>query len=702
MDSSFSLPSLTASRVWRKAVGFSVLCLAAAPCFPATVRILDESFLSGQRLTQNLPATSAWYGSDGNLSEISGGVRLTLPSGSAHVLTYFTDAGSVSIAEGEVLRVTYRFRLEGVKGGGSAIRLGVFNSGASRVAADNQGTANGAFEGLKGYGVFFNPDTSNANGQNIRQRLNAGSQLLNATPPWSDPVTGGSALQLAETTDYTGVFSISRTGADTVLVSHRIRIGSTLLTYLEHVYSTGFLTEFNTFAIAGVGNNRPDSIALYSVNVELTEMADEEIDVPPASFAEWVFRMGLTPANAQPNADPVGAGVSNLLRYALGMTLGAVDRDRLPRWRVFEGGEGQPQRPGLSFFMSTAAEDIELRVEASNDLQSWTPSTLDWQIGPEQGGLKEVEVRDLEATPGDPPRRFYRLKVELADPSEPGDEDDRADDGAAPGTRFVYKESAGSPRHLEVFFPADWSAADTRPAILLFHGGNWQSGSLEQFRYAGNYFASRGMVAVSAEYQMIPQDQRHTVPPGVSRKEVCIIDAKSAIRWMKQNAGSLGLDPDRLVVGGGSAGGHIAFLATTNPGLNDPNDPPGISTDVVAYVLFNPAFDPGDANFPEVDAARYIHPNLAPATVFFGTEDERWLPPWETLLAQIRELEGPVVEYYLAEGRGHGFFNRPPWQDVTLIQADRFLAALGLLQGEPTLPPPPGGETLFPATAPGP
>ena len=59
-----------------------------------------------------------------------------------------------------------------------------------------------------------------------------------------------------------------------------------------------------------------------------------------------------------------------------------------------------------------------------------------------------------------------------------------------------------------------------------------------------------------------------------STKRVCIPDVKIAIRWFKQHAIELGLDPDRIVAGGGSAaGGHISLLGTTNPGLNNPSDP---------------------------------------------------------------------------------------------------------------------------------
>jgi hypothetical protein len=266
----FRLLPFPASSAGKTIYGLSALAFAILPFSArgAITIVLDENFAAGERSTQDLPNTSAWYGSDPNVSEIAGGIRLSTAGGSAHLFTYFTDSGTVSIGEGETLLLTYQFRFDGVINGSAAVRLGVFNSGASRVTSDSQGTANSVFEGVPGYGVFFNPNTVNTNGQNIRQRQNAGTQLLNAAGPWTGAlVNGGSALQLANNTDYTGVFSISRTGADMGVVSHEIRSGTTSLTIVSHTIASGLLTDFNSFAIAGVGNNRPEIIELYSVGI---------------------------------------------------------------------------------------------------------------------------------------------------------------------------------------------------------------------------------------------------------------------------------------------------------------------------------------------------------------------------------------------------------------------------------------------------
>ena len=256
---------------------------------------------------------------------------------------------------------------------------------------------------------------------------------------------------------------------------------------------------------------------------------------------------------------------------------------------------------------------------------------------------------------------------------------------------FVYKHSGGKPREIQVFFPPNHDPAKAKvPGVILFHGGGWAPGTgVDYFRDACQYFASRGLVAASATYQTLPKEGNGNLAYGAI-KVPCTVDAKSAIRWMKQHAEELGIDPKKLIVGGGSAGGHIAVLATTNPGLNDPDDPKDIDTSVVAYMLFNPAFSKRDSETPDVDAMRYLKADFAPAIVFFGTQDGWYIHDYSLLHNRFKELKiENRIQLWIAVGQTHGFFcgDNNPWLEVCLVEADRFLASLGLLQGEPTAKP---------------
>jgi len=259
--------------------------------------------------------------------------------------------------------------------------------------------------------------------------------------------------------------------------------------------------------------------------------------------------------------------------------------------------------------------------------------------------------------------------------------DDRTESDTAPGEAFVYKESGGQPQRLEVYFPPAHNPAETKvPAIIFFHGGGWQGGDLTQFRAACEHFARQGLVAVTAGYRMHPKGTPDFSDRGESRKRVCITDAKSAIRWLKAKATDFGIDPRKVIVGGGSAGGHVAVLATRQTGLDDPADDTSIDTGAIAYVLFNPAFEAKDQTDPEVDTLQHIGPDMAPSIVFFGDQDSVWLPGWDAVHARLADA-GAKVEYWQAPGHKHGFFNRPSRQRVLLQKADRFLSSLGLLNG---------------------
>ena len=281
--------------------------------------------------------------------------------------------------------------------------------------------------------------------------------------------------------------------------------------------------------------------------------------------------------------------------------------------------------------------------------------------------------------------------------AQPAGKDGKGEAAAPAGKPYIYKQSAGQPRQMEIYFPPNHNPAKSKvPGMILFHGGGWSKGTLAQFRVACSYFASRGLVCATAEYQMLGEAEAKKLPAGETKKRVCVTDAKSAIRWFKEHAGELGIDPRRVITGGGSAGGHISALATLNPGLNDPEDPEGFDTSVVAYLWFNPAFSPEDTKDPEVDILRHLKAEIPPAIVFFGDKDS-WKEGWDIAMAEWKKLGTKTINLHIAPGQPHGFFNKDPWQTVTLIAADRFLAQHGLLAGEPTLSPPASGEKLVPA-----
>jgi dienelactone hydrolase len=272
---------------------------------------------------------------------------------------------------------------------------------------------------------------------------------------------------------------------------------------------------------------------------------------------------------------------------------------------------------------------------------------------------------------------------------------------APAGRAYVYKTSGGEEQQMEIFFPPNHDTAKSKaPGIIFFHGGAWLGGSLQEFRSTCAYFASRGLVCATANYQMlkISKTEASKLPAGETHKRVCVIDAKSAIRWFKQHADELGIDPARIITGGTSAGGHISALATMNPDLNDPADPKDVDTTVVAYIWVNPAFSGGDGKAPEIDLMHYLKADMPPAIVFFG-ENDNWKKGWDIAYAKWKSLGTKTIDLEIAPGEGHGFWNySAQWQTVMLIATDKFLVKHGFLTGEPTLTMPESGEKFIPVT----
>jgi acetyl esterase/lipase len=254
----------------------------------------------------------------------------------------------------------------------------------------------------------------------------------------------------------------------------------------------------------------------------------------------------------------------------------------------------------------------------------------------------------------------------------------------------VYKTSHDQAQSIDIYFPPDHNPSSQRvPGVLLFHGGGWLGGDLGQFSSACEYFAKRGLVAATANYYMHPKAELKTLGPGGKHKRVCVTDAVSAIRWFKEHATELGVDPERVIVGGGSAGGHLAMLATLNRGLDDPSDPKGINTSVLGYLLFNPAFTiKGRDRDEEVDVFAHLKSGIAPSLFLFGEKDA-WKTASDELVPALRK-SGAKATMLVADNEDHSFWRKTGWLDLCLIECDRFLVSLGVLSGEPIVSKPSG------------
>ena len=247
--------------------------------------------------------------------------------------------------------------------------------------------------------------------------------------------------------------------------------------------------------------------------------------------------------------------------------------------------------------------------------------------------------------------------------------------------------------------------------MVWIHGGGWTGGTTESFFLHARYFAARGAVGFCIQYRLVKAY-------GTTVSD-CLADSKSAIRYIREHAAELGVDPDKIIVMGDSAGGHLASCLGTIEGFDDPADNLKISPKPNAMVLYNPLSDFTTSVFmnriiggatldkkpaPEsliptneqTELARKlspiynVHKNQPPTLVLHGTDDTVILPEQSVKFTEALKKAGNSCKLILLPNTTHAFvcanWKAPEEVVVSAIrEADKFLISLGFLKGEPTL-----------------
>ncbi|MEM7144779.1 MAG: alpha/beta hydrolase [Verrucomicrobiota bacterium] len=280
---------------------------------------------------------------------------------------------------------------------------------------------------------------------------------------------------------------------------------------------------------------------------------------------------------------------------------------------------------------------------------------------------------------------FAQAQKKAATPAE-------APEGAT--EKKTYKTVDGTELPLYIYNPADHSPDSNSPAIVFFFGGGWKGGTPKQFQEQCKYLADRGMVAITAEYRV---SSRHDV-----KVEDCIADAKSAIRWVRSHADELGIDPDKIAAGGGSAGGHLAAATSVIKKFDADSDDTSVSAKPNLLVLFNPALaiapherlseaynqamserinDRSHGPMKHASPLTNADKKQPPCIMFFGTADR--LLHGAEVYRDVSVEAGNDCEIVLYPDQGHGFFNHGrnenKFYDLTVAETDKFLTKHGYL-----------------------
>jgi acetyl esterase/lipase len=234
----------------------------------------------------------------------------------------------------------------------------------------------------------------------------------------------------------------------------------------------------------------------------------------------------------------------------------------------------------------------------------------------------------------------------------------------------VAYDHADPQQVMDIVRPKDTSKP--HPAVLCIHGGGFRAGSRKGYQALCIRLAKLGYVAATADYRLAPK----------APFPAAVYDVKAAVRYLRANAGTLGIDPNKIGTMGGSAGGHLTlFLGVTGNVPEFEGDGPNKeqSSKVQAVVSFYGPSDLTKSYGRSVDAAEvlplflggdayharqmhlrasplfWVTPDAAPTLAIQGTKDRYVNPEQSVWMIERLMAAGVDAELEMISGADHGF-----------------------------------------------
>jgi acetyl esterase/lipase len=247
----------------------------------------------------------------------------------------------------------------------------------------------------------------------------------------------------------------------------------------------------------------------------------------------------------------------------------------------------------------------------------------------------------------------------------------------------IYGTGGDHDLKLDIYLPD--SKDHNHTAVILLHGGAWRLGDKSMMEIFGPELAGHGFVALAPEYRLL----------GEAPWPAQIKDVKTAIRWTKANADSLAVDPNKVVVQGFSAGGHLALMAggtPIHPEFTDKCDS-AISDSVAAVVAFFPPVEltidqprpgctqaslllgesPSEAAARKASPINYVTEGFPPTFLLHGTADTMVSYLTSQRLFDALHEKGVMVELHLYPNHIHEFVRLPSMVATTQAEIALFL-----------------------------
>jgi acetyl esterase/lipase len=234
----------------------------------------------------------------------------------------------------------------------------------------------------------------------------------------------------------------------------------------------------------------------------------------------------------------------------------------------------------------------------------------------------------------------------------------------------------GRKERADLYLPANPKPGELRPAVVIIHGGGWSGGRRDAAREIniGTNLALNGYVGLSIDY-VLATKTRATWPQNLH-------DCKTAVRWLRKHAARLQIDPERIGVIGGSAGGHLAALValTTAADGFDPAAPYGEFScrvrcavdlygvmDLPTYhdvTMLGKPFAAAPELYRIASPITYVRSNSPPLLILHGTADTTVNVKQSEMFAAALKKAGAPAELVIIPGAPHTFDLQPKQRDL--------------------------------------
>jgi acetyl esterase/lipase len=252
-----------------------------------------------------------------------------------------------------------------------------------------------------------------------------------------------------------------------------------------------------------------------------------------------------------------------------------------------------------------------------------------------------------------------------------------------PTRKVAYKHLVSRDLNLHVFEPEGFKSTDKRPCYIVIHGGGWRGGQASRMYPFAAHFAKLGMVGISVEYRLLGKEAGNTVFD-------CVKDGRSAVRYVRAHASEFGIDPQKIVVSGGSAGGHVAVGTALFDAVNEEGEDTAVSSTPNALILLFPVIDTSAQGYgqakigerwKELSPVDHVKPGASPTLTFHGTGDT--VTPFAGAKRFHEEMlkAGNRSELVINEGGAHGYLMRTaPLYDECMAKSEAFLRSLSFIK----------------------